>query len=159
MSIPRTVSVALAILIPRLYEVEQFVEMFIAAAYHVTEGALDLPFLHRVTDPAVELGLHDLTVYGYHQVLRHAEVDECPLRAGVGPCGVRRAGPARADLLGQRDQTLQVRLVVERFLLPLLDQVIEQFGHAVVVPRVHRVVVDDDLADVVGDGLGNGIRV
>src|SRR5579862_4051206 len=110
MSIPRTVRVALAVLIPRLYEVEQFVKIFVPAAYHVAEGTLDLPFLHRVTDPAVELGLHDLTVYRYHQVFRHTEVQQRPLGAGVGPCGVGRAGVLRTDLLSQRDQLLEVLL-------------------------------------------------
>jgi hypothetical protein len=56
---------------------------------------------------------------------------------------------------GQLDDLRQVLLVRERAFLALRDQRVQQLGHLLVVLGVDRRLVDDELADVVLDGLGD----
>src|SRR5699024_3076866 len=86
------------------------------------------------------------------------EVDKRTTRRSAGPAGVGLAVRSFtcADFLSQFDELAQVLRVVIRVLLLLLDERIQELGHVVVVPRIHRVLVHNGLTDVVDDRLRGG---
>src|SRR5450755_899136 len=141
-------------------QVEQLVEPIESVGQHADDRSLDPSLFHGIADPAVGLGVHDSQIDLYGDVIaRKAEVDERAAGSIVSPYGVGGVRLALAELLGQGDQLLQVLLVLDRVLAPLVNQGIEQLGHPVVVLRVEGALINDYLAHVVGDRLGYGLLV
>jgi len=68
---------------------------------------------------------------------------------------IRRMRLGFGDLLRQFDDLRQVSLIFHRRLLTQLDQGIQQFRHLLVVLRIDRHLVDNDLANVVFNRLGH----
>src|SRR5690348_2550173 len=121
-SIPRTVRLLLAVLIPGLDQLEQLVEPFVTLGQYAADGVAYPPLLHRVSYPVGWLVLHDRLVDGDSLLLGQLEVNEGTPTAIVSPGRIDGVRLTPADLSGERNQLLQVFLVAERFLLPLSDQ-------------------------------------
>src|ERR1035441_4575261 len=131
MSIPRTVRVPLAVLIPCLDEFEEFIEPLEASPHNVADCLPDLSFLQPVADPAVELGMHHGVIDENRDLLiGPEEVNDRALAARGCPGRVGPSGVTGTDLSCERDQPFQILLVLKSLLLPSLDQGFEQIGRA-----------------------------
>src|ERR1019366_2077055 len=106
-SIPRTVRMALSVLIAGFDEVKQLVHPIEVVRYDVPQRVPEHPFLHRVADPTVRFRMDDRRVDDDRHIrIRPAKVHEGPPSAGIGPIGGGAVRLALAKPLGQIDQLL-----------------------------------------------------
>src|SRR5699024_959660 len=83
------------------------------------------------------------------------EVDQGATRGCTGPFWVLLLRLSLGQLLSKLDQFEEVLLVVDDGLTALLDQGVQERRHRLVVLRIHRLLINDRLTDVVDDGLGS----
>src|SRR5579875_1063745 len=113
-SMPRTVRYALAVLMTRLHQVKEFVQLVEVSWQRLPDGVADEALLQRVTHPAVRLGMpHDGVDFNRQGFVRGEEVDEGTAGAVVSPVGVLGVRGLRAELLRRIEQLGEVCLVVE----------------------------------------------
>src|SRR5699024_5794456 len=77
----------------------------------------------------------------------------------AGPFWILLIRLSPSNPLGKLNQLQQVLLIVDNSLTPLLDQGVQERRHRLVVLRVHRLLVNNRLTDVVDDGLGSSLWV
>ena len=82
-------------------------------------------------------------------------VEQCALRRCLQLCGVGCEAARCGGVPGKLGNLFQVLGIADYRLAPLRYQRIQQLAHLVVVGRVHRRLVDDELAHVVFNRLGH----
>jgi hypothetical protein len=105
-----------------LHQVEQFVEAVKVSGQGLGDGPSHLPFLKRVPDPRVGLGMTDNGIDLDSQLAGVVEeIKESPAGAVVGPIGVSGIGLAPAELRCRLQQSGEVVLVLQGALASLLQ--------------------------------------